>query len=326
MQLEARQIGEEIRVSVVVPLTNPAGAALQLPIRLQVFMMETERDESASAWEGARRGHEYLRRATLVSEEPLEAGALHGVRVSLERSIPAEALQGLRLETVTLVLATRVVDGRKRRSDLSSRVLVSPVVPPDPPLSLSATPVENGILLEWEAPASGEPGAYHLYRRAGEGPWPRRPSLEAEAGDSSVLDESARYGERYTYALRSTPRQGEPYEESVSVMAPPVDYEDVFPPPAPEEVRALESAGGLRVVWFWGPGPPAARYRIEKARRGESFEEASVVPHPSSDWIDAEAVPGTWYRYRVIAEDEAGNRSVPSAEVEGRRLLDRPRE
>jgi hypothetical protein len=240
----------------------------------------------------------------------------------VEGTVPAEALSAVQKERSALVLAARLVDGRKRRSDLTSRVVLLPEEAPPPPRGLSLTPGEEGVLLSWEAPAAGAPAGYHLYRREGEEPWPSRPLLRIEGEETSRLDGSARYGRRYEYALRATPRLGRPFIESVSALAAPLEYRDVFPPPAPEEIRALETAGGLRVLWFWGPGPPAARYWVERAEDEASFAEVAVVEHPVSDWTDTTVLPERWYRYRVTAEDDKGNRSPPSAEVRGR-LLER---
>jgi hypothetical protein len=262
-----------------------------------------------------------MRRSQPVLEQVLDAAAGGERQVRTEAALPPDALQGIRLEGSSLVIAARLVDGRGRRSAPSPRTLLSPEPDPDPPDGLTATAEEEGIALAWHPPPSGPPVVYHLYRREGDASWPFRPILEVPGEQTAVLDETARYGTTYTYALRAAPRSGRPYIESESVLAPSLQYLDVFPPAVPEEVRVLETPEGLRVVWFWGPGSPATLYRVQRAVEDGSFTQVAEVSHPGSDWTDGAAVPGRRYRYRVVAEDDRGNRSVPSVTVEGRRVV-----
>jgi hypothetical protein len=318
--MEARQLGEEILVFVAAPLSTPAGEPLRPPVRLEVLLMVLPQGEAESSWRGSRREREFLRKSQVVLEVPVDPEALGTGRLRRELTLPAESLREFGLEGSALVLAARMADGKKRRSAPTRRIILLAEAPPEPPGDLRALTEETGIHLSWKAPADGPPAAYNLYRREEPGAWSRRPLRELEGSETSVLDESARYGVSYVYALRSTRKKGAPYVESASVMTAPVEYLDTFPPPVPEEVRVLETAGGLRVVWFWGPGSPATLYRIERAPEEGPFVEMAVVEHPASDWTDETVEEGGRYRYRVVAEDDQGNRSAPSETVTGRRL------
>jgi hypothetical protein len=318
--MEARQMGEQILVYVAAPLRTPAGEPLRPPVRLEVLLMDLSAEEDPASWLGGRREREFLRKARVVLEEPVEIEMLDEGRIREELALPAEALREIRLEGTSLVLSARVLDGKKRRSAPTRRIALALEAPPEPPAALRALTEETGIRLSWDPPKGDPPAAYNLYRREEPGAWSRRPLREVEGTDSSVLDESARYGTLYVYGLRSVRKKGPPYVESESALTTPVEYLDLYPPPVPEEVRVLEAPGGLRVVWFWGPGSPASRYRIERAPEEGPFAEVAVVEHPASDWTDETVEEGGRYRYRVVAEDDRGNRSSPSEAVLGRRL------
>lgn len=313
-------MGGEVQVSLAASLRTPAGERLRPPVRVELLVMPVSREDEGASWLGGRREREFLRKARVVLEQPVDEEDLREGRYRAEIAIPAEALREVNLLESALVISARMADGKKRHSAPTRRIAFLPVAPPEPPAALRAEPEEKGIRLSWDPPAGGAPAAYHLYRREEPGTWSRRPQRELEGSELSFLDESAAYQTRYVYGLRSAERKGAPYVESDSVLTGPVEYLDLFPPAVPEEVRVLESPAGLRVVWFWGPGSPASRYRIERAPLDGAFEEVAVVDHPGSDWTDESVEEGGRYRYRVIAEDERGNRSAPSEEVAARRL------
>jgi hypothetical protein len=319
-QLEARQIGSEIRVALAASLRTPAGEPLRPPVRVELLLMPVPRDGGESSWLGGRREREFLRKAVVVLEQPVDETQLGEERLRAELSVPAEALRGLNLTESALVISARMADGKKRRSAPTRRIALLPAAPPAPPAALRAEPEETGVRLVWEPPEGETPAAYHLYRRREGASWSRRPLRVLETSERSFLDESAVYGTVYHYGLRAAVTRGTPYVESESILAGPVDYLDTFPPAVPEEVRVLETPAGLRVVWFWGPGSPASRYLVERAPPEGPFREVAAVDHPGSDWTDESVEEGGRYRYRVIAEDDRGNRSAPSEEVSGRRL------
>jgi hypothetical protein len=319
--VRTRQFGEEIRIAVAATPLRRDGRPLRGPAVVEVLLLLAERaDEAASPWAGPRRTRDFLRRAAVVSELPLETGDGEAKAVRIEAALPAGRLAEVNLERATLVLAARVRDGRGRRSDLSPRTVLSPRAPPSAPQGLEVRAAESAVELGWSAPEGDEPAAYHVYRRDDDGPWPPAPRLVVPGGETQVSDGSASYGRRYTYAVRAAAREGRPYIESVSTEPVSLDYEDRFPPPVPEQAAVLEVAAGLRVVWFPGRGTPAARYRVQRAEPEGAFADVATVLPPASDWTDPAALPGRRYLYRVLAEDEMGNVSAPSEVADGMRV------
>jgi hypothetical protein len=99
-------------------------------------------------------------------------------------------------------------------------VEVRDVTPPAPPAGLAVLPREGGLEILWSPSAEPDLAGYRVYR-AGPGGEPERVA-EVAAGRSSWLDESARRGVAYRYAVSAFDQSGNESErtEPVEVTLP----------------------------------------------------------------------------------------------------------
>jgi hypothetical protein len=218
-------------------------------------------------------------------------------------------------------LAYAVVSARRNgeKSPLSNIAVLAPDVPAGPPVLLAVTAEEGRICLEWLPPVAdllGRPvevGGYFVYRRA-------LPEEEYEAPlnakpftGTAYVDSGAPYG-RLVYTVRAI-LPNKPKVEGVPAEEAAVDYQDVFPPPAPSHLDALPEAGLVRLVWDPVAVADLAGYLLFRAEGTAQPERLNAEPLKESFTTDTTARPGHRYRYTVRALDKAGNMSAPSPEA-----------
>jgi chitodextrinase len=93
---------------------------------------------------------------------------------------------------------------------------------------------------------------------------------------------------------------------------------DTAPPAAPTGVAAAQQSGGVRVSWSPNSEPDLQGYDVHRATAsGGPFTRinAAVITGGTA-WLDASLPAGAislWYR--VVARDQSGNQSAPSATV-----------
>ncbi len=218
-------------------------------------------------------------------------------------------------------LAYSVVSVRRtgERSPLSNIVLLSPAVPPGPPTILAVTPEEGRICLEWLPPASDmllrpvTVGGYFVYRRTLPEEDYGQPLNTAPYPGTSYVDAGAPYG-KLVYTVRAT-LPDKPKVEGAPADEAPVDYRDIFPPPAPARLEALPEAGLVRLVWDPVAAADLAGYIVFRAEGSGEFSRLTKEPIKDSFLTDTQVVSGHRYRYSVRAVDTAGNQSPPSPEA-----------
>ncbi len=194
------------------------------------------------------------------------------------------------------------------------RLVLQP--PPPPPTGLSVEPRARGVELTWRADGPGIAG-FAVYRRpAASRSW-GEPLATLPADARSYLDETARYGERYIYAVTALGAQ-EPRVESGFGEEREVDYEDRFAPAPPEDLVALPQTGGASLVWQPSPDSDAKGYFVYRQDPGADFRKVTAEPIAELKYADSGLTPGLTFRYRVTAVDAAGNEGPPTPEVEAR--------
>jgi hypothetical protein len=128
---------------------------------------------------------------------------------------------------------------------------------------------------------------------------------------------------------------------------PPICCPDVVPPTIPSLIKALADIGQVLVQWLASGDPDMALYRLYRAPDETSAlnvelmsEVAQIAPSPSSagglalpqpvldpdgnpkpGWLQfaCASPPGIWF-FRMVAEDQSGNRSPQSNVLSGRSL------
>ncbi|MGC1782596.1 MAG: fibronectin type III domain-containing protein [Acidobacteriaceae bacterium] len=153
----------------------------------------------------------------------------------------------------------------------------------------------------------------------------------------AALDASVLFNRKYQYiAMRVTVLQiGKQTLRLESAPSAPVeiDTRDVYPPAAPTGLAAVPISAALNggspevdLSWSANPEPDVARYYVyRRAIGGEAISNSvaqRIAPVRPSEPVVAPAFrdlhvePGQRYAYSVVAVDNAGNKSRPSAEVQ----------
>ena len=187
----------------------------------------------------------------------------------------------------------------------------SDLVAPATPVGLVAATGDAGVDLTWAALPEAE-GAigYNVYRR---GPADATFLAIGHTAQAGWQDRLGSPSTLYVYVVRA-------YDAAGNVSAPSVAAQAAFPadatpPTVPGGLTANGRDDGIVLAWQSSlDAAGIAAYRLER-REETSGGFTQVAETPSTVWLDATAVAGISYRYRVMAVDPAGNVSAPSAEV-----------
>jgi hypothetical protein len=259
--------------------------------------------------------HEAVRVAALPVAELSQR--TRGATVVYRDSLGPLLKDGKLPATLGYAIVTRRRGGQ--RSPLSNIATVAPAVPPGAPVILSLTPEEGRVCIEWQEPDGdmlGRPveiGGYRLYRRALPEEEYDRPLNEKPVKGTTFVDIGAPYG-KLVYTVRAT-LPDKPRVEGLPAEEAPLDYRDIFPPPAPARLEALPEAGLVRLVWDPVPAPDLAGYVVFRAEGAGQPVRLTPDPVKDSFMADTTAKPGKRYRYTVRAVDAAGNIGPASPEA-----------
>jgi hypothetical protein len=336
--LAVRQQGGDLLFTVSYPSLTTSGTPLAGLAALEVLRLaeplaaaavptppDPRRFTPASAPAG-RFGREELAAAT-------QGGELH-LRLPLARS-PAPAREAH-------TYAVRFLAQGGERSAPSNLVTLVPTDPPPPPGGLAVEPRADGVEVRWE-PAGEGVATYRVYRRrASERSYPA-PLATLPAGETRYLDATARFGERYIYAVTAagaapTPAAAVPAAaggpgaptaagaanapaaegaESALVAEREVDYRDRFPPEPPAGLVALTEVGQVRLSWQASAASDLAGYQIYRRELPAGpLVRLTGEPLAATTFLAGGLEPGAGYAFRVTAVDATGNESPPSIEVQ----------
>ncbi|MGH9458464.1 MAG: fibronectin type III domain-containing protein [Thermoanaerobaculia bacterium] len=209
------------------------------------------------------------------------------------------------------------------RSDPSNIASIVALPVPLPPPAATATPEAAGVVLSWDAPRRSilgtEPppiAGYNVYRvpPAGEVLVLQPPVNEDVITETTYRDVPAygTYGYRIT-AVSSFERQR---NESTPATVAEVEFRDLEPPPAPQNIVTLTEEDSIRLIWDPVEAPDLAGYKIyRETDRGRVT--LTHQPVEETAYRDTRIEPATTYVYFVTSIDENGNESAmtPSAPV-----------
>jgi predicted small lipoprotein YifL len=212
------------------------------------------------------------------------------------------------------VYGVRTVAEGGEASAWSNLARLLPQPPPAPPTNLRLEPRARGVELTWSADGPTVAGFAVFRRPAASRSW-GEPLATLPADARSYLDESARYGERYIYAVTSLGAQ-EPRVESGFGEEQEVSYEDRFAPAPPEDLVALPQTGAVSLVWQPSPDVDAKGYLVYRQDPGTDFRQLTPEPIAELKYADSGLTGGLLFRYRLTAVDAAGNEGPPTPIVE----------
>lgn len=209
-----------------------------------------------------------------------------------------------------LYLAVRTVSAGDDRSEMSNQAVIVPRVPPAAPQGLAAEAGPGGVRLSWQADGPTVIG-YDVYRRGAQERTFLDPIARLDAGAGGYFDDSARFGERYIYAVTAVAAR-EPVIASAVGSTVEVDYRDRFPPAAPAGLVALVEEGRVRLVWEAAQAADLAGYRVSRASGGGPARPVGDGLMTGSEWVDESVSAGTTYTWQVVSVDGEGNASSPA--------------
>ncbi len=311
--LEVKQQGSELVVRVAYPKVSVDGLALPGLEAVELWQLDQPLPPSGPPVAvdprlfaaGAKLAHR-------ISGPELAAGVL-GDHLQLRLPWPPPAVPR------AMTFGVRFLDRGGERSELSNLVALAAAPPPPPPTGLALEGTAGGVQVRW-APSPGA-GGYRVYRRLaaerGYGP----PLASVAASETSHLDASAAFDNRYVYAVTAVAEAAEA-SESTFAAEREVDYRDRFPPAAPTAPIALAEPGRIRLSWTPNAEAGVAGYHVyrrDSAAGPSARNELSRLtrqPTTETSFLSEGLSAGRAYAFRVTAVDATGNESAPSPEVE----------
>jgi predicted small lipoprotein YifL len=199
--------------------------------------------------------------------------------------------------------SVRTICCRKRESEFSNIVRLSPQLPPSAPEGLKAWPRDDGITLTWRP----REGLDVLVERSQDGASWRAVTAASVTGDR-WLDATVEQDEQWRYRLRSVR-----VVNGVRVVGDPgevveVDYPDVYPPIVPANLVCLPEEARVRVRWQ--AIDDAVWHRVSR-RLNDGQWEVLAAQHRGVVFEDSNPPLGT-LTYAVRAIDQADNVSEPA--------------
>ncbi len=307
--LAVRQRGDQLVVRVSYPRLTTAGQALPGLLAVQVYQLL--RPATTAGAPAAIDARQFSLGALKIAE--IGGGELttaaQGAHLEMVLSLADPA--GVRSQHASY--GVRFVAKGGDVSDFSNLVTLPPhPTTPGVPTGLKAEGTPTGVLLTWTTATSGPVAVYR--RGAAERSF-GQPIASVEAGATTWVDQGARLGERYVYAITGLATESE-LVESALVRTVEVSYRDQFAPPPPVGVVALSEGDRARLIWEPVPASDLAGYHVyRRALPGGAEERLTASPTTETSFSIEGPSPGRSYSFRVTAVDASGNESASSGEV-----------
>ena len=200
---------------------------------------------------------------------------------------------------------TLAVKDRKGRTVTHSGSLTARVVPaPAMVTELSASPSQQGILLQWKEVAKDEGGQklqgdveYLVEKHGPNEPWQRITKVPVKG--TTYLDSAIAADQTYNYRVvpsllfEGTPVLGEP-AEVFQIKAP-----DALPPPPPKSVWIIPAKGALEVHWTAADGKVGGYHVYRK--EGKEIIRLTAGPVQGAPFSDRSVKRNQTYYYAVSA-------------------------
>lgn len=201
-------------------------------------------------------------------------------------------------------------DGRVNNDDFMVNTV--PATKPDPPSNLeaqAATDGENDIILSWTKSEDEAVSGYFIYR-SDKGDVPVADIINREQEDH--VDRNLVPGESYTYTIRSYKTQALRSDASKSAIAiAPPDTEAPEAPAVTPEVTATDK--GIEIFWQPSISKDVVKYIVYRGGSLESREPIGELPPDAVSYMDKNPPESGSYLYIVVAVDDVGTESTPSA-------------
>jgi hypothetical protein len=309
--LEARQYGDRIRLSVSPPALNTNGSRVTTLDRIEWFRATFRRLDPGPLPEDV----------FLAQADPIGTTAaadmqpfLQNERLVFWDSGPADRSS---LYSDGFVYAVRFINRRNQTAGLSNQVFIAPLVIPAAPEGLAFELFPDHIRLVWKTPAKNADGSvpariagYNLYRSLDPLALPPLPLNSDPLPDPEFEDRNFQWDTTLYYAVSVIGNRDNPHAESLPSLPLAVRVRDVFPPGMPQNLTALPEKSVVTLLWRPPEDEDLAGYRVFRREEGAS---AAVLLNPellaTPSFRDDRVVQGKKYEYSVVAVDTHGNES-----------------
>ncbi|MBI4461126.1 MAG: hypothetical protein HY648_13855 [Acidobacteria bacterium] len=301
--LSAVQEGARVRLTWSRPLLTTEGTRAQELDRMELYAVFVPAQDTLPSFP------DQAQLLTTVNAEQASGGA---PLVYEHLLVPAQRDQ-------RAFFAIKAINKRGKDAGFSNIASLQIVNLPDRPMSLEAVLTEKAIVLNWQPAqrsvlggAAPQPDGYRVYRA--ESSSAETALVIATSAVPRYEDISFTFGKTYLYFIRAFIKR----DDSLALTEPSNTIElaalDRFPPAAPQNIRAVATAGLVEIVWSPNTESDLAGYNVYRSE-GDPAEKANSGLLPIPLFRDTTVRAGVEYRYSVRAVDTSGNESVPSEET-----------
>jgi hypothetical protein len=209
---------------------------------------------------------------------------------------------------------------KKKESDFSALISIKPQALPCPPTGLKETVLEDTIQIEWTSPEKNiddstpaDIKGYTVYRKA-EGEGMHRVSTQLVT-ETKFSDMEFRFGETYTYYVRTSASESSPFLESGDSEPLKIVPKDTFPPKMPKGLVAIADDDFVSLSWDINREPDLAGYRIWRKGGDDKTYTALGELITENVYNDTAVKRNQKYDYAITAVDESGNESQKSKSI-----------
>jgi Fibronectin type III domain len=219
--------------------------------------------------------------------------------------------------TCAVVTFTRGFRGHERRSAPSNVVHAVLVDVTQPVKNLQVKATQSALLFTWDKPAqtlTGAPPAhvsgYRIFQSSTGKPGSFR--VFAQSPSTHFDDSNFHFGRQYYFQVSAVTTVGVASAESEPSAPVGILPRDVFPPPVPTGLTAVNAAGAVDLLWNASSGRDLAGYNVYRSADGGPFQRINKQLVPTPIFHDTSVAPGHHYQYAVTAVDLTGNESGKS--------------
>lgn len=310
--LAATQIGSIVHVTFTLPELATDGESLNKPVTVNIYRTVTppgqqpvSPDASAAPW-------------VTLSPKQL-TGFTHSGKVDYSLQFSPQELrqdQGSTFSFVVVAL-THGFRNHPRNSEPSNVARATLLDDTGPVKNLVVKASQDALLLTWDKPAETLTGlppthvsGYHVYQSTTGKPGSYQ--LAGQADSNQFEDRNFQFGHGYFFRVSAITKVGKATAESMPSAAVSITPRDVFPPPAPTGLTAVNAAGAVDLLWNASSGQDLAGYNVYRSTEGGPFRRVNQELVLTPIFHDPAVAPGHSYEYAVTALDLTGNESRKS--------------
>lgn len=314
------QRGNRVVLSWPAPRRNAGEGSVQSIRRVDIYRVAEKPNAPLAMTE-----EEFATRANLIGSVTYEEIKKAGDELTYTDTLE---LAG---EPARLRYAVRYVNAAGQRAAFSNFLLIEPAAKVAEPPTIARTGKElseSALTITWDAPKTNIDGStpvnllgYNVYRTTASQPEvSQTPVNQAPITATQYQDRSFRFGEKYTYVVRSVSlgTEGNPVESlnSNTLELSPVD---IYAPSTPGQISPAPAPGRIALFWPANPEADVAGYLIYRSNDPnlpkEKWTKLTAALYLKTTFTDENVEGGKTYYYYIVAVDKAGNVSPPSEVV-----------